>query len=119
MKLSPPSTRISTPPPIKQPLQITDIPAVKKRITPVSSGNPITLGEDRLSRLELIRQKRARENLHSLDEIGNGKEQSSDTLHSPVVVAKVDNVSYTLVNTNTDKAKYLNPPAYANTVDSR
>ena len=106
MKLSPPSTKISTPPPIKQPLQITDIPAVKNKITPVSSGNPITLGEDRLSRLELIRQKRARENLHSLDENNNGKEPSDGIFHPPAV-ARVDTVYLTLIKQTHSECVHL------------
>ena len=96
MKLSPPPTLISTPPFPKKTIQVTSIPAIKKY--QVNSGNPITHSEDRMSRLELIRQRRSRENVHSIEETVVRKEQSDDTfqygIKQPTMVVRVDNVRY-------------------------
>ena len=96
MKLAPLPTIISTPPPPKQALKTTDIPAIRKQVSPVYTGNPITHSEEKVSRLELIRKRRSRENVHSIEETVDKKEQYGDTFQhgvKPVTIAdSVENV---------------------------
>ena len=96
MKLAPLPTIISTPPPPKQALKTTDIPAIRKQASPVYTGNPITHSEEKVSRLELIRKRRSRENVHSIEETVDKNEQYVDTFQhgvKPVTIAdSVENV---------------------------